>query len=111
MPTHTARFLYQLAGLTPPGMDQLMPAPGISELEIENLCQRMDAARIKARMTANEFLALESAASKDFCVRFGLSRTEVRLAQTLVAVTRAIRRSHKVGARLVRQRLQRAHTH
>lgn len=77
---------------------------GLSERETEALCSRINAARLKAGMSTNQFLSMDRAALHTFCRRHNLQRAEVRLAQRLVDTVRAMARTAAVSAYVTRAR-------
>jgi hypothetical protein len=79
-------------------------APGIPESETGALCARIDAARRQARLSANEFLRLDRPELLAFCRRYGFTRAEVRLAQALAQVVRAMCRTQALARCVARQR-------
>lgn len=101
--TNGSEAVRRLAGLSP-ATDRVRG--GLPEREIVELCDRVAVARTKAGMTANRFLALDRAALKAFCVRYGFNRGEIRLAQCLIAVMRAMNHTSRVAEIVQRARAQ-----
>ena len=93
----------RLAGLSP---NRTVVRYELPEHELGELCERILAAKNKAGLTTNKFKALNRAALKVFCGRFGFSRAEVRLAQYLVVLARAMRRTNIIAEHVARARMR-----